>query len=78
MLRYTLYRLHLAHTVGQCILRRGDSNALFPNVFGRFVDKAYQTLTLDRREYRKQSVDVVETNHRLHEGKRHACDGVQT
>jgi len=34
MLHYALYRLQLAHAVGQCILRRGGSDALFPNDFG--------------------------------------------
>ena len=33
-LRYALYRLQLAHTVGECILRREGSDALFPNDFG--------------------------------------------
>jgi len=33
-LRYALYRLHLAHAVGECILRRWGNNALFPNDFG--------------------------------------------
>ena len=34
MLRYALYRLQLAHAVGECILRRGGSDALFPTDFG--------------------------------------------
>jgi len=33
MLHYTLYRLQLAHTVGECILQRGGSNALFSDDF---------------------------------------------
>jgi len=33
MLRYALYRLQLAHAVGECILQRGGSDALFPNDF---------------------------------------------
>ena len=34
MLRYALYRLQLAHALGECILWRGGSDALFPNDFG--------------------------------------------
>ena len=33
MLRYALYRLQLAHAVGEYILRRGSSDELFPNDF---------------------------------------------
>jgi len=32
---YALYRLQLAHAVGQCILRHGDSDKLSPNDFGK-------------------------------------------
>jgi len=34
MLRYTLYRLQLAKAVGECILQRWGSDALFQNHFG--------------------------------------------
>ena len=33
-LRYALYRLQLAHAVGECILRLGGSDVLFPNELG--------------------------------------------
>ena len=33
-LRYALYTLLVAHAVAECILRRGGSDALFPNDFG--------------------------------------------
>ena len=35
MLRYALFSLQLAHAVGECILRRGGSDVLFPNDVGR-------------------------------------------
>jgi len=31
---YALYGLQLAHTEGECILRRGGNDAVFPNDFG--------------------------------------------
>jgi len=34
MLHYALYRLQLAHTMAECILRHGGSDTLFPNDFG--------------------------------------------
>jgi len=34
MLHFALFRLQLAHTVGECILRCGGSEVLFPNDFG--------------------------------------------
>jgi len=34
MLHYALYGLQLAHAIVECILRRGGSDALFPNDFG--------------------------------------------
>jgi len=33
MLHYALYRLQLAHAMGECILRHGGSDTLFPNDF---------------------------------------------
>jgi len=33
-LRYALYRLQLAHAVGECIFQHAGSDALFPNDFG--------------------------------------------
>jgi len=39
---YALYRLQLAHAVGQCILQRGDSDALFPNGKDLFALVHYQ------------------------------------
>jgi len=46
-LNYTLYWLQLAYTVGECILRRGTSNALFPNDFGEdLYDNGFVLISL--------------------------------
>ena len=46
-LRYALYRLQLARVVGECILRRGGSDALFPNVFGEDLLLAVRVAALE-------------------------------
>jgi len=40
MLRYAMYRLQLAHAVGECILQRGGSDVLFPNDLGGLVTQS--------------------------------------
>jgi len=67
MLRYALHRLQLAHAVGECILRRGGSDALFPNDFGEdlfvqvsaAVDEPAQSLRHAHRVVHKDGRSAV-------------------